>query len=124
MAVGAVDDYFASLDATTRAAFERIRKLALEAAPDAEQGTSYGIAALKHRGSPLLGFRAAKQHLSIVPFSPAAVDAVRERLGGFDLAKGTIRFTVDTPLPPDAVRDLTGHRKAEIDERLARKREA
>jgi len=110
----AVEDYFAELDAPQRAAFDRIRVLALQLAPDAEEGVSYGMAALKLRQKPLLGFRAAKQHLSIFPFSPAAIDAVREQLAGFELAKGTVRFTVDQPLPDDAVRDLIRHRIAEI----------
>jgi uncharacterized protein YdhG (YjbR/CyaY superfamily) len=40
--VPAVDDYFSSLDASARAAFEHIRDLVMEMAPEAEQGTSYG----------------------------------------------------------------------------------
>jgi uncharacterized protein YdhG (YjbR/CyaY superfamily) len=119
--MAAVDDYFDSLDPPTRAAFERIRDLVMDVAPEAEQGTSYGMAALRYRRSPLLGFRVAKHHLGIVPFSAAVVDAVRDRLGGFDLSKGTIRFNVETPLPADVVRDLVGQRKAEIDQRLAPK---
>ena len=78
----ALDEYFAGLDESTRAAFERIRFLAFDAAPDAEQGTSYGMPALKYAGRPLLGFRVAKEHLSIFPFSAAVVDAVRDRLAG------------------------------------------
>ena len=110
----AVEDYFAELDAPQRAAFDHIRDLALQLAPEAEEGVSYGMAALKLRKKPLHGFRAAKQHLSIFPFSPAAIDAIREQLAGFELAKGTVRFTVDQPLPDDAVRDLVRHRIAEI----------
>jgi uncharacterized protein YdhG (YjbR/CyaY superfamily) len=110
----AVDEYFDSLDADRRAAFERIRALAMDEAPAAEQGRSYGMAALKYHGKPLLGFRAAEHHLSIFPFSPAAIDAVRDRLTGFDLSKGTIRFTVGASLPEAAVRGLVRHRMAEI----------
>ena len=109
-----VDDYFASLDGPARAAFERVRALAEELAPDAEQGLSYGLAALRHKGKPLLGFKAARDHLAVFPFSPAAVDAVRDRLTGFSLSKGTIRFTADSPLPDDVVRDLVRHRMDEI----------
>ncbi|MGW6447563.1 iron chaperone [Lentzea sp. NPDC055074] len=109
-----VDDYFAELDAPARAAFERIRALAERCAPDAEQGTSYGMAALRLKGKPLLGFKAAKDHLAVFPFSPAAVDVVRERLAGFSLSKGTVRFTVDHPLPDDVVRDLVRQRMGEI----------
>ena len=123
--MGVVDDYFGSLDTTTRDAFERIRKLIMEIAPEAEQGTSYGMAALTYKGRPLLGFRAAKQHLSIFPFSPVAVDAARDQLRDFGVSKGTIRFTTNTPVPKQAVHDIARHRIAEIEKALAaRKRSA
>jgi uncharacterized protein YdhG (YjbR/CyaY superfamily) len=107
-------EYFAELDPPSRAAFEHIYELARQLAPDAEDGVSYSVAALKYHGKPLLGFLAAKGHLSIFPFSPKAVDAVRDRLGGFQLSKGTVRFTVDRPLPDDVIRDLVAFRLQEI----------
>ena len=110
----AVDDYFDSLDASTRAAFEHIRDLVIEIVPDAEQGTSYGMATLEHNHKPLLAFLAAKHHLSIFPFSSQVVDAVRDRLAAFELSKGTIRFTAATPLPDEVVRDIVRHRIQEI----------
>jgi uncharacterized protein YdhG (YjbR/CyaY superfamily) len=112
--VAVVDDYFESLDADTRAAFEHVRTLALEIAPDAEQGTSYGMAALKYRGKPLLGFAAAKRHLSVFPFSARVVDEVQDRLSGYELSKGTIRFTVEKPLADDVIRDVVTLRMTEI----------
>src|SRR5215218_1197918 len=96
-----VEEYFAGLDAPQRDAFERIRRLAVHLVPEAEEGVSYGMAALRWRGKPLLGFRAAAKHLSVFPFSPQAVDAVRDRLAAFELSKGTIRFSVARPLPDD-----------------------
>lgn len=110
----AVDDYFNSLDASTRAAFEHVRDLVMEIVPDAEQGTSYGMATLKHNHKPLLAFLAAKHHLSIFPFSSQVVDAVRDRLAAFELSRGTIRFTAATPLPDAVVRDIVRHRIQEI----------
>lgn len=83
-------------------------------APEAVQGTSYGMAALLHRGKPLLGLLAAKHHLSVFPFSSRVVDAVRDQLDTFELSKGTIRFSVDQPLPDDVVRDVVRLRMAEI----------
>jgi uncharacterized protein YdhG (YjbR/CyaY superfamily) len=62
--VAVVDDYFGSPDASTRAAFEHIRSLALDV-PEAEQGMSYGMAALRYKQKPLLGFVATKPHLSV-----------------------------------------------------------
>jgi uncharacterized protein YdhG (YjbR/CyaY superfamily) len=113
--VAAVDDYFAGLDPPTRAAFEHVRNLVMGMVPEAEQGTSYGMAALKYRRKPLLAFLAAKQHLSIFPFSSEVVEAVRDRLAGFELSKGTIRFTADAPPPDQVVRDIVRRRRAEID---------
>jgi hypothetical protein len=44
------DEYFASLSGPDRAELERIRQLALRVVPDAEEGTSYGMPALKYKG--------------------------------------------------------------------------
>ena len=109
-----IDDYLAGLDADARAAFARVRDVALEEAPGAQPGTSYGMAALIIHGKPLLGFKAARAHLSVFPFSPQAVDAARDQLAGFDLAKGTVRFTAAHPLPDEAVRTLVRARLAEL----------
>src|ERR1017187_797204 len=109
-----VDEYLAGLDAATRATFEHIRDLALDIVPGAEEGTSYGMAALTYNQKPLLAFLAAKHHLSIFPFSSRVVDAVRDRLAAFELSKGTIRFTAATPLPDEVVRDIIRHRIQEI----------
>ena len=109
-----LDDYLAGLPSDARAAFARVRDLALAELPEAGQGTSYGMAALTHHGKPVLGFRAGARHLSVFPFSPAAIDAVRERLDAFDVAKGTIRFSPDRPVPADVLADLVRARKQEI----------
>jgi uncharacterized protein YdhG (YjbR/CyaY superfamily) len=113
--VGIVDDYFESLDGDTRVAFEHIRSLALDIVPEAEQGTSYGMAALRYKRKPLLGFAAAKRHLSVFPFSPHVIDQVRDRLSGYELSKGTIRFSVEKPLADDVIRDVVTLRVTEID---------
>jgi uncharacterized protein YdhG (YjbR/CyaY superfamily) len=112
--MGDVDDYLATLEAPARSALSRVRDLALEVEPAAEQGRSYGMAALRLRGKPLLGLLASQRHLSVFPFSPEVVDAVRDRLAGYDLAKGTIRFTAERPLPDDVVREVVRRRAAEL----------
>src|SRR3954470_5043334 len=109
-----MDEYLADLPAERKTALERVRGVVARVVPDAEEGTSYGVPAFIYAGRPLLGFSAAKKHLSIFPFSPAAIEAVRERLDGFDLAKGTIRFSPDRPVPEDVLADLVRARKQEI----------
>jgi uncharacterized protein YdhG (YjbR/CyaY superfamily) len=109
-----MDDYLDGLPPEQKAALERVRAIVVELVPEAEEGTSYGMPAFIYAGRPLLGFRAAKKHLSLFPFSPAAIESVSDRLGSFDLAKGTIRFTTDHPVPEPVLADMIRHRQREI----------
>jgi uncharacterized protein YdhG (YjbR/CyaY superfamily) len=111
-----MDEYLASVPEPQRAELERIRRLVRRTVPDAEEGKSYGLPAFTYMERPLLGFRASKSHLSVFPFSPEAVDAARAALEGFDLAKGTIRFTPDKPIPERALEQLIAARLREIEE--------
>jgi uncharacterized protein YdhG (YjbR/CyaY superfamily) len=114
--VSSFDDYLASVPEPQRAELERIRRLVRRAVPEAEEATSYGMPAFKYRKRPLLGFRASKNHLSVFPFSPEAVHAARDALGGFDTSKGTVRFTPEKPIPDAALEQLLRHRLREIEE--------
>ena len=116
--MGALDDYLATLDGADRDVLSGIRDRAIEIVPDAEQGMSYGMAALRYRGRPLISVRAAAKHLSVFPFSPEVVEAVADALAGYSLSKGTIRFSAEKPLPDDVVTRLVIARRDEIDEAL------
>jgi uncharacterized protein YdhG (YjbR/CyaY superfamily) len=112
--VSEMEDYVRGLPPEQQAALAGVREVVEKVAPDADQGVSYGIPAYLHAGRPLLGFRAAKGHLSVFPFSPAAIEAVKDRLEGFDVSKGTIRFSPEVPLPDDVLADLVRARMEEI----------
>ena len=109
------DDYLASVPEPQKAELERIRQAVRRTVPDAEEATSYGMPAFKYKKRPLLGFRASKNHLSVFPFSPEAIEAARDALAGFDLSKGTVRFTPDQPIPESALEELVRHRLREIE---------
>jgi uncharacterized protein YdhG (YjbR/CyaY superfamily) len=109
-----MDDYLAGVPEPDRDALERIRRKVKELVPQAEEGKSYGMPALKYNKRPLVGFVAAKKHLSLFPFSPAVIEALSDRLDGFELSKGTIRFTAEHPLPDDLLRDVVMLRRDEI----------
>ena len=70
--------------------------------------------ALRLDGRPLVGVTAAAKHLSLFPFSPAVVEAVAPDLEGFSLSKGTIRFTVDRPVPDPVLERVVSLRLAEL----------
>lgn len=112
--MGTIADALAQYPAVDRAALARVVEVARGVVPDAQEGTSYGLPALRVSGKPLLGIARTARHLAVYPFSPAAIDAVRDALAGFDVAKGVIRFTAERPLPDDVVERLVAARLAEI----------
>ncbi len=107
-AVAAVEDPVA------RAALEHLAELVAAEAPDAEEGTSYGMPAWRLAGKPLLGFNLATAHVGLFPFSPDVVTAVRDRLDGYGVSKGGIRFDPARPVPDDVVVELLRLRRREI----------
>lgn len=112
--MGEIDDYLAGIEEQQRRALVRVRDIAQRVARDANQGTSYGMPALRVAGKPLLGFNVTRQHVSLHPFSPAVVAAVADDLAGFSLSKGTIRFTPDTPVPEAVIERMVRLRLTEI----------
>jgi uncharacterized protein YdhG (YjbR/CyaY superfamily) len=109
-----MDAYLAGLPQRQRVALERVRAVVTDVVPEAEEGVSYGMPAFIYEGRPLLGFKAAKKHLSVFPFSPAAIESVEDRLDRFELSKGTIRFTPENPVPEEALVDVVRARQREI----------
>jgi uncharacterized protein YdhG (YjbR/CyaY superfamily) len=109
-----IDETLAGLPQTEHEALQRVIDIARRLAPQAVDGVSYGVPALKVAGKALIGVSANAHHLSIFPFSPAALDVVRAELEGFSVSKGTIRFTPEHPLPEPVIERLVEARLAEI----------
>jgi uncharacterized protein YdhG (YjbR/CyaY superfamily) len=120
--MGEVSDYIAGLDEPARSVVERYRRRALAVVPEAEEGRSYGMAALRYRGRPLVSVVATKQGYSVFPFSPEVVSIVVADLEGFDSTKGGIRFTGAQRLPDEAFDALVAARRDEIDAALSKPR--
>lgn len=115
-----IDAYLAALPTDQRTALQALRETIAAAAPDAAEGISYGIPAFRYRGRPLVWYLAAKAHCSFFP--GVALDPHRGDLEGYDVAKGTIRFTPGHPLPANLVGRLVQERIARLTAAAARKR--
>ena len=109
-----MEEYLDGLPPPQRVALERVRAVVTKVVPEAEEGVSYGVPAFIYEGRPLLGFRAARNHLSVFPFSPEAITSVKDRLEGFELSKGTIRFTPENPVPEKVLAEVVRARQQEI----------
>jgi uncharacterized protein YdhG (YjbR/CyaY superfamily) len=115
---GPLSAYLAELDPPVAAVLSAIVDRAGELVQGVEQGTTYGMPGLVYRGRPLLSVRATREHLGYYPFSAAAVESVASDLAGFSLSKGTVRFSVERPLPAEVVDRMILTRRDEIDAAL------
>jgi uncharacterized protein YdhG (YjbR/CyaY superfamily) len=104
-----IDEYFAGLPSAQRAALERVRRVIRATAPEAQECISYQIPSFKLNGKGLIWFGAAAHHCAIygVANDPALQD--------YDTSgKGTLRFTIEKPLPDALLRKLVMARMKRI----------
>lgn len=107
-----VETYLEQITAPNRMLLERMRDIIWEEAPGAEEVIGYGIPTFKLGGN-LVHYAAFKNHMSFFPGSTAHNEALKDELAGFKLAKGTIQFTTDKPLPDELIRRIVQLRIAE-----------
>jgi uncharacterized protein YdhG (YjbR/CyaY superfamily) len=112
-----IDDYLAGASPAQRSTLNKLRKTIRAVTPKAEEGISYGLAAFRLNGRPLVAFGAWKNHCAFYPMSARTLRPFLVQLEAFETTKGTIRFTTDRPLPAVLIKKLV---KARIAESAAR----
>lgn len=105
-----VDQYLNQLAAPERAEYERIKKLVLAAAPEAEEVISYGMPTFKNKGKIVLHVGVFQDHMSVFPAS----DDMEKELGAditkLRTGKGTLQFTTDKPIPESLLKKIIAFR--------------
>ena len=110
-----IDEYLAALDDEKRTALEKLRNIISGVAPKAEECISYQMPAFKIDGRVFLWFGASQNHCALYP--GGIVAQYKNELQGYRIAKGTIRFYPNKPIPDALVRKIV---KARIDENKSR----
>ena len=108
-----IDDYLAGVSPAKRALLQKLRETIHTVAPKVEECISYGIPAFRLNGRSLVFFGAWANHCSFYPGSSTTLKKFRNDLKGFQITKGTIRFSPDKPLPIALVKKLVKARIAE-----------
>ena len=108
-----IDEYLANVSEEQRAALQKLRKLIKSAAPKAEECISYGLAAFRLDGKPLVAFGASANHCAFFPMDSTTVAAHKDELKRYETSKGTIRFLPERPLPAALVRKIVKSRIAD-----------
>ncbi len=108
-----VPEYIASFSAEDQKILEKIRQTIRKAAPQAEETISYQIPTFKLNGSYLVYFAAWKDHVGFYA-TPSGNGAFKKELSQYKMAKGSIRFPKDKPIPYDLIRKIVDFRVKEI----------
>jgi uncharacterized protein YdhG (YjbR/CyaY superfamily) len=103
-----VSEYLDNFGKSEKAEYKRLQKIVKSMVPDATEVISYGIPTFKYKGTYVLYFGAFKDHMSLFPGGYA--HELKDKLKGFKLGKGTIKYTKDNLIPEDIVRELIKRR--------------
>jgi uncharacterized protein YdhG (YjbR/CyaY superfamily) len=112
--------YMKALDMEQRTALQKLRETIAAAAPEAEEGITYGMPGFLLGGKGFVAYAAFDDHYSFFPMSGRAVDAHRRELGDHVTGKGTIQFRYGERFPAALVKKVVRTRLAEAS--LKRKR--
>jgi uncharacterized protein YdhG (YjbR/CyaY superfamily) len=115
-----VDEYLAGVPEPAQSALNKIRATIRSVVPpEATEAISYGMPTFKYKGS-LVAYAAFANHCSLFPMNSSSIETFRNELKDFQTSKGTIRFTVDKPLPAALVKKLVKARIAENERKQRR----
>jgi uncharacterized protein YdhG (YjbR/CyaY superfamily) len=112
-----IDEYIGSFPKTVQDVLQRLRQTIRKAAPEANEKVSYQIPTLTLHGN-LVHFAAFKNHIGFYP-TPSAVEAFKKELSRYKVAKGSVQFPINQPLPLSLISKIVEFR---VRENLAGKR--
>lgn len=93
-----IDEYIGTFDGEVHSKLQQMRKIIRKAIPTAQETISYQIPVFKVNGKYVAYFAGFKNHISFYPI-PKATGPFKKELGKFAHGKGTLRFSLDKPLP-------------------------
>jgi uncharacterized protein YdhG (YjbR/CyaY superfamily) len=105
-----VDQYIRFAPVEAQRVLRSLRTAIREAAPDADEGISYGIPFYSYKGEVgverrLCYFQVRKAHIALF-FRPKDLEPHSERIAKYRSAKSALRFSLSAPIPIPLVKRL------------------
>ena len=116
-----MDAYIASVPKEIQDILEKTRQTIRKAAPGAVEAISYQIPTFKLNGKNLVHFAAWKDHIGFYA-TPSGNAAFKKELSRYKVAKGSIQFPLDEPIPYDLVAKMVLFRVKETQVKKKQKR--
>jgi len=109
-----VTTYIAGFPRPVQTILKRVRSIVRKSVPGAEESISYQIPTYKLHGRPVVYFAAFKEHYSVYPSNTRLVAAFKDKLAGYEMSKGTIRFPLSEPVPVKLIEGIAKFRAKEV----------
>jgi uncharacterized protein YdhG (YjbR/CyaY superfamily) len=109
-----VSEYLARVPKPARSTLSKMREAIRSAVPrEATETISYQIPAFAHNGV-LVWYAAFAKHVSLFP-GGSVLEVFKDELAGFKTSKGTVQFSLDTPLPIPLIKRIVKARVAQVE---------
>lgn len=109
-----LDEFFTSLDDTKAATLRRVIDVISTNFPDSTVKLAWNTPQIQISGKYVFGMSAAKNHLSLAPWSEAAMTNFADRLAPYETTKGLFKVPVDWDVDGGLITDLIQARMAEL----------
>ena len=117
-----IDAYVAAQPEAARAVLRTVRDAIRRALPNAQETIAYKIPAFRVAGRVAIYFAGWTTHYSIYPLGPRIAAILGDRLAGYRLSKGTVRFPLAEPVPEALIEEIAVLLAKDAEERAAKAR--
>jgi uncharacterized protein YdhG (YjbR/CyaY superfamily) len=107
-----IDEYIERYPKNIQVILQKIRMTIKKAAPDAKEVIRYQIPTFR-LSENLVHFAAFTKHIGFFPTS-SGITKFKKELEGYETSKGTVRFSLEKPIPYDLISKITQFRVKEI----------
>ncbi len=109
-----VDEYLTSLDSQKAETLRAVLSAITSAFPTATVKLAWNVPQVQISEKYVFGMSAAKNHLSLAPWSEAVMSEFAERLAPYECTKGLFKVPVDWDVDAALITDLIEARLAEL----------
>jgi uncharacterized protein YdhG (YjbR/CyaY superfamily) len=107
------DEYISNFPKEIQILLQEVRKTIKSAAPNANEGISYGMPAYKLNGKALVYFAGYKNHVGFYA-TPTGHNEFTKELAKYKQGKGSVQFPINEPMPLDLITKIVKFRVSEV----------
>jgi uncharacterized protein YdhG (YjbR/CyaY superfamily) len=107
-----IDRYISNFPRDVQGILKKIRDIISKVAPDATEAIKYKIPTFVLNEN-LVHFAGYKKHIGFYP-TPSAIEKFRDELSAYEIAKGSIKFPLDNPIPYGLIKKMVLFRVNEV----------